>query len=111
MCSVYERQQSNHSQSTEPPKQQPTPRETDQKAAVIYRIPHISSGVQPLPSANHLQLRNNRLLTETVTHTPLKEIRYKPDQKTKTTKKNQHHKLRNHISIHIVIPPLITVQP
>ncbi len=34
---------------------------------VFYRASWLHSGVQPLPSANHLQLRNNRLITETVT--------------------------------------------
>ncbi len=34
---------------------------------VFYRASWLHSGVQPLPSANHLQLRNNGLITETVT--------------------------------------------
>ncbi len=35
---------------------------------VFYGASWLHSGVQPLPSANHLQLRNNGLITETVTH-------------------------------------------
>ncbi len=34
---------------------------------VFYRASWLHSGVQPLPSANHQQLRNNGLITETVT--------------------------------------------
>ncbi len=108
MYSIDERQQSNHSQSMNLQKQQPSQRrwikrwrwsplsltshefsdslltwdpryranvnnpisaqaQPPNSVPVFYRASWLHSGVQPLPSANHLQLRNNGLIPETVT--------------------------------------------
>ncbi len=40
----------------------------------FYRASWLHSGVQPLPSANHLQLRNNGLFTETVTGATVSKV-------------------------------------
>ncbi len=108
MYSIDEWQQSNHSQSMNLQKQQPSQRrwikrwrwsplsltsheffdslltrdpryranvnnpisaqaQPPNSVPVFYRASWLHSGVQPLPSANHLQLRNNGLIPETIT--------------------------------------------
>ncbi len=62
IASWQETQGTESSNKTNPVSAQPP-----NSVPVFYRASWLHSGVQPLPSANHLQLRNNGLIPETIT--------------------------------------------